>query len=81
MKKKKLGRPKQVEPEPEEEPEEEDDEDEEEVDEDDEEESPPSQSKSEKKIIKKADRNEIEDMIEGHLLRATDLLRLLRSTP
>lgn len=64
----------------------EDEEAEEEEDEVEEEEDEPHDKKlpalpnPNKTMVSKPNRPEIEDMIEGHLLRSTELLRLLRST-
>lgn len=79
FKKKKVKVKSTVDPEPEEEPEEETEEEddvEEEIEEEETEESPKS-----KEIIKKPNRIEIEDMIEGHLNRTVQLFNLLRNIP
>lgn len=85
FKKKKKLKAKPIEQEPQEEPEEEFEEEQMEDEEEEEEEKPevvPQQVpiKQEKQIIKKPDRLEIEDMIEGHLIRAVELFRLLRGS-
>lgn len=80
FKPKKIKKIKEPEPETEEEPEESEEPEEEE--EEEEEETPeqklPPLPASKKKMIEKPNRQEIEDTVEGHLLRATELIRLLR---
>lgn len=84
FKKKKRLKKKVVDEDFEDESDEEDDESEE-SDDNEEEAQEPEESKlppmpSPKQPVHKLSRIEVEDMIEGHLLRTTELLRLLRST-
>ena len=79
-KKKVVSKNKVEEPEEEEEEEEEDeddDEDAEETEEPEDKELPPM-PEQEKAIVKGPNRQEMEDMIEGHLFRASEILKLLR---